>query len=122
MGHDILTQLGLAGLLIYLFLKEMFAFLAKKKNGNGDDKPKSQKSGDLDPAVWEAKFQLMLQTTTDKGNERLMGDIRSLLESRTGMLVKEIKDPILDDLQTTRHDLRNAMQTTVAQIAGLLKK
>jgi len=114
MGHDILTQLGLAGMLIYLFLKEMFAFLAKKKNGNGH-KPKS---GDVDPDVWKAN----IATIVREGNERLMADMRMLLEARTGMLVKEIKEPILESLQATRHDARNGMQSTVAQIAGLLKK
>lgn len=100
MGHDILTQLGLAGLLIYLFLKEMFAFLAKKKNGDGHD----------------------VKAIVQKENEALMANLRLLLDARLGAMANSIKDPILADLQATRHDARNGMQSTVAQIANLLKK
>lgn len=88
MEHGILTQLGLAGILIYLFLKEMFAFLGKKKNGNGHD----------------------VQAIVHKESENLMAHIRLLLEARLVVQESAIRDPILKDLKETRHDMRTAIQ------------
>lgn len=79
-----------------------------KRNGDGSRRPES---GKVDPAVWKADIRAIVQDE----NEELMKDIRLLLEARTGMLIREIKDPILNDVKDIRHDLRNAISEALAR-------
>jgi len=88
----------------------------ERKNGNGDGR--HSKAGDLDPEIWTAKIRKIVQDE----NENLMRDFRLLLEARTGTLVKELREPIMENIDQTRHDLRNDMQTVIGTVYQVRKK
>ena len=71
-----LTQLGSAGLLAYLLVKEMLAFASKHKNG------KNGSSGQQAPSYWILEFQRAVEQGNKPVIERLdslQRDIRDML-------------------------------------------
>jgi len=107
--------LGLAAL--YLVLK-MKPWERKNGNGNGKHGIVGPKSGELDPEVWKAEIRRIIQ----EENESLMNDLRLLLEARTGTLVKELREPLMKNIDDTRHTLANGMQTVVGAVYQARKK
>ena len=105
-----------------LFLSALWMFLKfkpwERKNGNGNGKHGAPKSGELDPEVWKAEIRRIIQ----EENESLMNDLRLLLEARTGTLVKELREPLMKNIDDTRHTLANGMQTVVGALYQTRKK
>jgi hypothetical protein len=99
---------AIAALIVVLFIVKAL------RNGG---KRNGKRSGEMDPDVWKSFIRQIVQ----EENERQMGDLRMLLEVRTGTLVKEIKEPMMKNLDDTRHDLRNAMQTAISSAHQLGK-
>lgn len=68
-------------------------------------------AGELDPAVWDARIQAIVQ----KEIEGLMADIRALMESRNIIQREKLLDPIITEIAKTRHDLRNVISEAIAK-------
>lgn len=68
-------------------------------------------AGELDPAVWDARIQAIMQREI----EGLMADIRALMESRNIIQREKLLDPILAEIVKTRHDLRNVVSEAIAK-------
>lgn len=75
--NDPITQLGVGGILVYLVIKEMFAFLAKRGKANG--------SGDKSVEFWELKIGNIiterLEETFKSRNEEIRNIIKQELQT-----------------------------------------
>lgn len=104
------------------FLGALFLLLKYKpwKNGNSHHS-EVEEAGKVEREVWESFFKEEIRKDGEitrksirEENESAIEDIRKLLESRVVSTPKDILEPILKDLKDTRHDLRGAISTAIA--------
>jgi len=72
-------------------------------NGNGSNGSHRREatSGQLSPQDWEGRIAKLHEAS----EERLMSDIRSLMNNRTLTLVEKVTQPIVNEIRALRDDL-----------------
>lgn len=69
-------QLGAGGILALLVIREVLAFLGKRKNGNGS------KAGDMDPAFWKHEFRDAVKDSVGEQLDRIERSLDRISEQR----------------------------------------
>jgi len=100
-----LAALVMIYLILRLFIPLLDRLASSKKNGNGHSNGRD-KAGELSAQDWEGRMTRMHQ----ESEERLMGDMRLLMEARTMTLVEKVTDPIVKELRGLRDDMARGRQ------------
>jgi hypothetical protein len=91
---------AIAALVVVFFILKLLMPLFQGRAANGKN-GRTDKSGELSPTEWEGRMEKLHQ----ESEERMMADIRSLMNARTLTLVEKVTQPIVAEIRGLRDDL-----------------
>jgi hypothetical protein len=97
---------AIAALVVVFFILKLLMPLFQARTANGGKNGRTAveaaaKSGELSPTEWEGRMEKLHQ----ESEERLMEDMRSLMNARTLTLVEKVTQPIVAEIRALREDL-----------------